>query len=115
MTKKSESRRYLRHPTTIPITVTMADEKTVNLQALNNVSAGGLSFESEQPWKKGTAVSVSFHPPFNFSKEVFKIFGRVVWCKKAGDNFEVGIEFMKPSESTVNVVQKIEEMYRRIG
>ncbi len=114
--KKSgaEHRRYLRHPATIPITVTLADEVTMNLQSLTNVSLGGLSFESEQPWKKGTAVGISFHPPYNFSKEVLKIFGRVVWCKKADDHFEVGVEFMKPSGSAVDIAQKIEEIYRRL-
>jgi hypothetical protein len=114
MKKTAEHRRYLRHPTSIPITVTMADEKTMNLQALNNISTGGLSFESETAWKKGTAVGINFHPPFNFSKEILKVYGRVVWCKKVEDHFEVGIEFMKPTGSVVDVVQQIEDMYQQV-
>lgn len=114
MGKTAENRRYLRHPTSIPITVTMADEKTINLQALNNVSVGGLSFESERAWEKGTAISINFHPPFNFSQELLKVYGRVAWCKKVDDHFEVGIEFMKPIGSVMDEVQKIEDMYKQI-
>lgn len=112
--KSSDSRKYIRHPTTVPITVSSAEESEVNLQTLNNIGTGGLSFLSESPWKKGATIRISFHAPYNFSHELLKVFGRVVWCKEAGTQFEVGVEFLRPMGSAVDIVHLVEEMYRRI-
>jgi hypothetical protein len=111
--KKPEGRRYVRHPTTIPITVTSTDKKTTNLQSLNDVSAGGLSFESESRWEKDTKVIISFHPPFDFSEEILRLAGKVVWCKKIdASHFTVGVEFIRSSDSAVDIMHLVEEMYR---
>jgi|JFJP01.1.fsa_nt_gi hypothetical protein len=113
MQKKPEGRRYKRHSTTIPITVTSADKKTANLQSLNDISAGGLSFESESRWEKDMKVIISFHPPFDFSEEILRLVGKVVWCKKVdAAHFSVGIEFINPSDSAVDIMHLVEEMYR---
>lgn len=112
--KNKESRRYFRHPSTIPITVSLTDETISNLQALNNISTGGLAFESERCWEKGTTLTINFHPPFNFSEELFKVYGRVVWCKKESHYFTIGIEFLRPTDSAVDIVHLVEEMYQKI-
>jgi hypothetical protein len=112
--KGKESRQFFRHPTTIPITVTQTDETALNLQALSNISVGGLAFESEKCWEIGTTLTINFHPPFNFSEEIFKVYGEVVWCKKENRYFSIGIKFLNPSDSAVDVVHLVEEMYQNV-
>ncbi|OQW95041.1 MAG: hypothetical protein BWK79_03715 [Beggiatoa sp. IS2] len=113
MKKQSEGRRYIRHATTILITVISADKKIANLQSLNDISAGGLSFESENRWEKNMDVIISFHPPFDFSEEILRLAGKVIWCKKVdASHFSVGIEFINPSDSAVDIMHLVEEMYR---
>lgn len=112
--KSKENRRFLRHPTTIPITVTTDGESVTNLHALSNISVGGLAFESEKCWEEGATLTINFHPPFNFSEEIFKVYGEVVWCKKETRYYSVGIRFLDPSDSAVDIVRLLEEMYQNV-
>ena len=89
-----KQREYVRHPTDIPIEVDydlsgVVADKT---DYLNNVSFGGLSFQSLKGLEIGAGINLSIP----LVKPVFHIRGRVVWCKPVNAHFEVGVEFIEP-------------------
>ena len=76
-------RRYIRHPTDVPIRVTLdlvgdnrddSDDET-----LTNVSLGGLAFISRQPLKVDQMVQVSIP----MLKQDNQLSGKVVWCEQS--------------------------------
>lgn len=107
-----EGRQFVRHSTDIPIEVIQNADSAMNMQHMNNVSLGGLAFQSESYWERGSflTVRVLLNPPI-------EITGKVVWCHQVGSYFEVGIEFMEKnylfSDDMVEEVCQI-EMYKKI-
>jgi len=86
-------RRYIRHPTDVPIRVTLdvvddvgddSDDET-----LTNISLGGLSFVSREQLQVDQIVRVSI-PVLKQDKHLS---GKVVWCEQSQNGYEVGIEF----------------------
>jgi hypothetical protein len=90
---KTKIRKYIRHPSDIPIQVTLdlVDDVSEEItdETLTNVGLGGLSFISSQPFEMEQLVRVSVP----IIKQDACLRGTVVWCEKSGDNFEVGVEF----------------------
>ena len=93
-------RRYIRHPTGIPIQISTPDfsskqsaESSLSTHAhralTNDVSGGGLSCESTKIMRAGEAVEVEI----SLNKPPFKTIGHVVWCKEQGSGYLVGIGF----------------------
>jgi hypothetical protein len=88
-------RKFIRHPTDVPITVTLdwvddENDETVD-QTITNVSLGGLAFVSEKPITVLERVKVSI-PVLNKENSLV---GNVVWCEKSDNGYEIGIEFEK--------------------
>jgi len=86
-------RKYIRHPSDVPIQVTLDlveddGEETAD-ETLTNVSLGGLSFISKQPFEIDQKVRVSIP----LLKQDTNLLGTVVWCEKTTENYEIGIEF----------------------
>ena len=86
-------RKYIRHPSDIPIQVSVdlvADDKADSEdKTLTNVSLGGLSFISKQPLRVGQNAGVCI--PI-LQQENYLV-GTVVWCEKSNDSYEIGVEF----------------------
>lgn len=82
-------RRYIRHPSSVPITFTLGDKKDPHEELTSNIGHGGLCFRSNDPVELGTGIHITIpvHQP------AFEAEGTVVWCKDRGDHFEVGVEF----------------------
>jgi hypothetical protein len=89
-----KEREYVRHPTDIPIEVDYDLSGIVadKVDYLSNVSFGGLSFQSLKNLETGAVINISIP----LVKPVFHIRGRVVWCKRANEHFDVGVEFIEP-------------------
>ena len=90
-------RRFVRHPTDIPIDVTVSSIKPVQESdcAMTSISQGGLSCEVDHPVKMGCKVNIhipSVSPPYHGV-------GDVVWCRCEGDHFEVGVNFTDAEEA----------------
>ena len=89
-----EKRKYVRHPSDIPIEVEhdlsgiVADET----EYLSDVSFGGLSFHASEDIGAGAVINISIP----LIDPVFHIKGRVVWCKPADGHYDVGVEFIEP-------------------
>jgi hypothetical protein len=86
-------RKYIRHPTDVPIQVTLdlveIDSDDSEDETLTNVSLGGLSFNSKQPLDVGLKVSVCIP----VLEEDNYLAGTVVWCEKSKNGYEIGLEF----------------------
>jgi len=111
----AQRRRYSRHSTAIPITVLQPDQdEAANLQILNDVSAGGLSFVSEHAWESDTVLTICFHSPNDMQEELLTLYGQVMWCRQvAHDYFDVGIQFIQPAEVVIEIVSLIEVWYEK--
>ena len=86
-------RKYIRHPSDVPIQVSLdlvADDSADSEDTtLTNVSLGGLSFISKQPLKVGQNASVCIP----MLQQDNYLGGTVVWCEKSNAGYEIGIEF----------------------
>lgn len=84
-------RAFIRHPSDVPIEVISSNRITHALQRLRNVSIGGLCYQSTVCLDVGLMVKVNIpvvKPPFEAN-------GRVVWCQRNGDWFDVGVQFIE--------------------
>jgi hypothetical protein len=90
---KTKIRKYIRHPSDVPIQVTLDLVEDVSEEiadeTLTNVGLGGLSFLSSHPFEIQHKVRVSVP----IIKQDAYLRGTVVWCEESGDGYEVGVEF----------------------
>ncbi len=97
-------REYIRHPTDISIDYELADVVANQKEYLNNLSEGGLSFKSLRNLGAGTVI----HIRIPLRAPVFEEDGLVVWCRKDGDSYEIGIKFTNPtSEFRLRMVEQV--------
>jgi len=92
-------RKFIRHPSGVPIEVTLdwaedENDETVD-QTITNVSLGGLAFVSHKPLELLERVRICI-PVLN---EENYLVGNVVWCEKVGGGYEIGIEFEKSRDA----------------
>ena len=80
-------RKYIRHPSDIPIEINGVDVK--NVESLHDVSFGGLSFISKNRIKPGSKISITI----KFVTPSFVSLTVVKWCRKKGDYYDVGVSF----------------------
>ena len=95
---KNPIRRFIRYPSDVPIQVTLdwvddADDGSSD-DTLTNISHGGLSFKSNQALVIGQKISVSI--PVLGSEA--SLIGKVVWCAKAVQGFDIGLELENSRE-----------------
>ena len=82
-------REYIRHPSSIPLEVKVADLPGPQNEYLNNVSLGGLSFHSKNKLMNGSRITIRIP----LLKETIQVGGQVVWCEKKAKGYEVGVAF----------------------
>lgn len=97
------SRRYIRHPSEIPIVISVAGHE--HRRYLRNVSQGGLCIQTAGCLPNRTEVVISIpllDPPFSAS-------GRVVWCHDQNtDSALLGLCFDDPQTAfAVRMVEQI--------
>jgi hypothetical protein len=95
---KNRFRKYIRHPADVPIQVSVDligdDTDDAADQTLTNLSLGGLSFISSKPLDLLATVQVSI--PILEQDSHLK--GKVVWCEKTSEGFEIGLQFEGKSD-----------------
>jgi hypothetical protein len=82
-------RRFVRHPSSIPIELSIARVHPPGAQAFCNVSRGGFACTVAEPLAVGSAVQLRIPmiwPDYHGS-------GVVAWCHKTEPDYEVGIQF----------------------
>ena len=88
-------REYIRHPSSIPLEVKIADLPSPQNEYLNNVSLGGLSFHSKNNLAAGARITIRIP----LLRETIQINGQVVWCRKQDKGYEVGVAFWNKEEA----------------
>jgi hypothetical protein len=91
MSQSAENRRFIRHPTDIPIDVELADAVPARQEYLANISEGGLCLQSSFALEKGTLIRIRIP----LVKPLFAEIVRVAWCRRAYNHFDVGVEFIE--------------------
>ena len=90
-----EKRVFMRHPSDIPIQILPENPVVPKEESLCDVSVGGLSMFSDTEFGTNTVLKITI-PIIN---PVFEARGKVVWCNRTGNCFEVGIEFMEAKDA----------------
>jgi len=104
-------RSFIRHPTDIPIEISLADQ-SCRRESLQNVGRGGLCFKYPEAAPVGSHIIVRIAltlPPFEACCQV-------AWCQADGDAWQVGVEFLDQDDLfRVRMVEQIchIESYRR--
>lgn len=83
-------RTYIRHPANIPVQIEVESETAGNTHRLNNVSRGGLAFNSAEPIAKGSVIQLTI----NAVDPAFEAQGIVTHCHRGPEQYLVGIEFI---------------------
>ncbi len=82
-------RKYIRHPSNIPIEYDLEEVVAEKREYLNNISKGGLSFQSNRHINTGSLIQIRIP----IREPVFEAKGVVVWCRKNNSYYDVGVEF----------------------
>lgn len=108
----NDQRRHTRYPAALPVAFTLGEVVASESAYLSNISAGGVAFDSMVELAIGTVIMLHLPP----SRPVFRLPGRVAWCRKLGFQYSVGVEFLSTDlafrERMVEVVRRIEDHRR---
>ena len=97
-------RRYIRHPSDVPIEYTLVKGGTRGQTHLKNISHGGLCFHASAHIAPGSTIQLRIP----VRDPAFKIRGTVLWCRKTNDEYDVGVEFPDArAEFTVRMVEQV--------
>lgn len=97
-------RRFIRHPTDVPITYSWGDGPSSGRQELKNINQGGLCFSTQLGVRPGTSIRIVI----SLCKPPFQAEGDVVWCHPANQHFEVGVKFRDAgTQFAVRMVEQI--------
>ncbi|QLC72285.1 PilZ domain-containing protein [Pseudomonas sp. LPB0260] len=105
-------RRFLRHPSDMPVELVLRKQKALPGQRLNNISLGGVACNSSRGFRRGTAVELRIP----LLGEQARYEGVVAWCHKLDEDYLVGIAFT--DEDTLFRARMVEQVcqiehYRR--
>ena len=99
-----EQRRFIRHPTEIPIELLHKTCSVRKNKCLKNISLGGLAFSSNQNWQPGTILGIRIP----LIDPEFETTGKVVWCQKQNTQFDVGLEITNTYDAfRVRMVEQV--------
>ncbi len=105
-------RSFIRYPAGLPVSVSLEEVVASETLYLNNISRGGLSFNSMVELKSGTVIRLRIPP----NGPVFEVLGKVAWCKKMSLQYVIGVEFINADDKArtqiFEMVFRIDE-YRR--
>lgn len=104
-------RQFIRHPVYLPIEV-RCDGAAPSVVHTRDISAGGLAFHSAEGFEPGRRIEVRIphvKPPFVAQ-------ARVVWCRAASPDHELGVAFLDAGDAFLaRMVEQVcyVEDYRR--
>lgn len=104
-------RKFVRHPSSIPIELAVARAPNSGAPELRNISNGGFACAIDQPIEVGSAVQLRI--PVIWPD--YRGCGVVVWCRPAPPCYEVGIEFNAQDFFKTKMVEQLcqIELYRQ--
>jgi len=87
-------RRYIRHPSDIPIEINQERSSDLATENLMNVSLGGLSFHSKEPYVLGSHLKITIFAV----TPAYEAMAKVRWCDEHDGNFEIGVELLNEND-----------------
>lgn len=103
----SGKRKYPRRPAAVPVSLRLGEVVASESAYINDISAGGASFNAMLPLEPGDKVLLQIPP----SDPVVQLPARVVWSRKMSFEFAIGVEF---TEVEAGVLKRLVEMVQRI-
>ena len=73
----SNARRFIRHPTSIPITCNCKSHNQIRAERMRDISLGGLAFFASAPYHPGDYLQICYPLPGRGKC----LSGEVVWCE----------------------------------
>ena len=102
--KKVTKREFIRHSTDMPIEIQMDAVVSNAKEYLSNISTGGLCFKSKVRIEENSIIDIKIP----LTKPIFEARGKVVWCRKTGGSYEVGVEFIDRNDAfRVRMVEQV--------
>jgi len=105
-TPKQENREFIRHPSDIPIEYCLTNQPFCNMDVINDVSKGGLSFHSDHYVEPMTWLRL--HIPIH--EEHFEVDAQVRWCRSSGDGCSYNIGVLFASSSSAFSARMVEQV-----
>lgn len=104
-------RKFVRHPSSIPVELAVGPLPGCHAPELRNVSNGGFACVVDAPIAVGAPVQLRI--PVVWPD--YRGCGVVVWCRTAPPRYEVGIEFAEQDLFKTKMVEQLcqIEQYRR--
>jgi hypothetical protein len=96
-------RKYVRHPSSIPVELTIAHTRGAARQQLTNVATGGFACSVCEPVAVGTEVELRI--PLIWPE--YCGCGVVRWCRGDATEYEVGIEFTAQDLFKAKMVEQL--------
>jgi len=86
------ARRFIRHPSQIPIHFDVDDGEAPGGDVLRNISDGGVCFVTGRRIRPGASIRLRI-PVLG---RRFEVRGQVAWCRDTARLYEVGVAFERP-------------------
>lgn len=97
-------RRFIRHPSSMPIGFELQGEAPRYYDRMRNISEGGVCFASAVELDPGALIRLSI-PLF---AEQFEVDATVAWCQPGPEGYLVGVQFVSPQERVcVRMVEQL--------
>ncbi|MGD9200087.1 MAG: PilZ domain-containing protein [Chitinispirillia bacterium] len=97
-------RKFIRHPSDVPIIYDIGDIIKHEKECLNNISKGGISFRSKDYIEPASKINIKIP----LVKNNITISGMVVWCRKKKRYYDIGVKFIdKESEFRMRMVEQV--------
>lgn len=87
-------RNFIRHPAEIPIEVIATCDTNRAAYQVSNISHGGLQICSEHAFTKNNELLIRI----NSVEPTFEAYAKVSWCRRSGDHYKVGLEFINQQD-----------------
>ncbi len=97
-------RRFLRHPSDLPVELVLRKQAFLPRQRLHNISLGGVACNSTRSYRRGTAIELRI-PLFG---EQARYPGVVAWSRRQAEHYLVGICFI--DEDTLFRARMVEQV-----
>jgi hypothetical protein len=112
--EESVMRRYIRHPSEIPIQYQVNESEPPIAHRMRDVSQGGLCFTADRPVARGTRIHIHIpvmQQPIQMDTaelQPFEADGVVAWCRREGPAYAVGVQFAdKSTQFGVRMVEQV--------
>lgn len=97
-------RRFLRHPSDMPVELVVRKPTVQPRQRLHDISLGGVACNSSRSFRRGTAVEMRI--PLLGDQARYP--GVIAWCHKLSNDYLVGISFI--DEDTLFRARMVEQV-----